>query len=69
MSETKFHVHTEQRVKMVGFLVIIIIIIILLFLNSRILNNVTEYLGHVVSTSVSCWESLEFKSLHIKQLH
>jgi len=55
MSETKFHVHTEQRVKMVGFLVIIIIIIIiLLFLNSRILNNVTEYLGHVVSTSVSC---------------
>jgi hypothetical protein len=67
---TKFHVRIEQRVKIVGFvIIIIIIIIILLFLNNWILNNVAEYLGHVVSTSASCWESLGFKSLHINQLH
>ena len=67
--EEKLYVLTEQRVKIVGFLVIVVIIIILLFLNNWILNNVTECLGHIVSTSASCRESPGFKSLQINQLH
>ena len=67
--EEKLHVLTEQRVKIVGFLVIVVIIIILLFLNNWILNKVTECLGHIVSTSASCRESPGFKSLQINQLH
>ena len=32
MQETKFHIRTEQRVKIVGFLVVVVVIIIIIII-------------------------------------